>query len=261
MPLAQINGNRLYFEDSGGSGPAIVFSHGGFLDHTMWEHQVAALSSDYRCVTWDERGHGMSECNGSFDYWDGAKDAIALLDELGIREAVFVGMSQGGWLTQRAALGSPERVRGIVLMSTSFRLLSAEELERYGQLAQGWQALGPVDEIAAGTLGAQFAGSDYDGSRYIGKWQSKPPGDWADVWRGVLDGHDDITERMGEIACPALFIHGTVDQVFPVDFAREMSEMVADSRGVTVIDGGPHCLALAESDEVNNALRGFMKEL
>jgi pimeloyl-ACP methyl ester carboxylesterase len=48
MPLAQINGNRLYFEDSGSSGPAIVFSHGGFVDHAMWEHQLAGLSSDAR---------------------------------------------------------------------------------------------------------------------------------------------------------------------------------------------------------------------
>jgi len=58
MPIAQVNGQRLYYEDTGGTGPAVIFSHGLFMDHEMFAPQVAALRRRYRCITWDERGHG-----------------------------------------------------------------------------------------------------------------------------------------------------------------------------------------------------------
>ncbi|HEV2362356.1 MAG TPA: alpha/beta hydrolase, partial [Acidimicrobiales bacterium] len=60
MPNVEINGESIYFEDSGGSGPVVVFSHGFLLDHEMFEPQVRALGDRYRCVTWDERCHGAS---------------------------------------------------------------------------------------------------------------------------------------------------------------------------------------------------------
>lgn len=257
MPFADVQGNRLYFEDSGGSGPAVVFSHGGFLDHTIWQPQVEALSGDYRCITWDERAHGMSECNSPFDYWDAAKDVFGILDALEVDAAVLVGMSQGSWLSQRAALTAPERVRGLVLVGSSYKPLSDEEKQGYGQLAQGWQMMGPLGDIANAVYGIQFAPTDYDGSGYQLKWQGKPPGDWKHAWDAILD-NDDISSRLGEIACPATWIHGEHDQAFPVAFAEEQSALVEDSRGVTVIPGAPHCPSLTHPDEFTTALRDFL---
>ncbi|HEV7865052.1 MAG TPA: alpha/beta fold hydrolase, partial [Acidimicrobiia bacterium] len=157
MPFIESDGNRLYYEDSGAggvseSGPAIVFSHGAFLDHTMWDLVVEALSPTCRCVTWDARGHGMSESSGPFTYWDAAGDVMAILDAAGVEQAVLVGMSQGGWTTQRAALASPDRVRGIVLTGTSVRPLSEQEQAGYTQLSQAWLAMGPVGDIADAVL-------------------------------------------------------------------------------------------------------------
>jgi 3-oxoadipate enol-lactonase len=262
MPLAEINGHQLYFEDTGGEGPAIVLSHGAFLDHTMWAPQVQALSSEYRCITWDERGCGMSDCHGHFTYWDSASDLIALLDHLGVEQAVLVGMSQGGWLTQRAVLTAPGRVRGVVLQGTSVKPLSEPELEGYGQLAAGWMAMGPVGDIAGAVLGIQFAGTDYDGSRYVDKWQGRPPADWDGVWNVILEGRrEDISDRLGEITCPVLFVHGSIDAAFPVDVAHETSKLVPDSRGVIVIEGGPHCASLTHPDQVTAAIRDFASSL
>jgi pimeloyl-ACP methyl ester carboxylesterase len=223
----------------------------------MWDLVVAELSPTYRCITWDERGHGMSEASGPFSYWDAAADVMAILDAAGVDRAVLVGMSQGGWLTQRAALAEPDRVRGIVLTGTSVRLLSDEEQAGYGQLAQGWLNLGPLGDIAKAVLGIQFAPTAYDGSRYIARWQSKPPADWAEVWATVLN-RDDIVDRVAEIKCPALVVHGTGDQAFPVAVAEEMGSMLGDSRGVVVIDGGPHCAALTHPAEMSAAIGDFV---
>jgi 3-oxoadipate enol-lactonase len=261
MPIADVNGHRIYYEDTAGNHPAIVFSHGAFLDHTMWAPQVEALSDAYRCITWDERGCGMTDCHGPFTYWDGASDILTLLDQLGIERATFIGMSQGGWLSQRVALTAPERVVALVLQGTTIKPLSEPEHAGYSQLAQGWMALGPVGEIAGAVIGIQFAGTDYDGSAYVAKWQGKAPADWAEVWNTILSRPDDVTPRLGEITCPVLFIHGSSDAAFPVEIAHEMSRLVPNSRGVVEIAGGPHAVSLTHPEQVNAALRNFLAEV
>jgi 3-oxoadipate enol-lactonase len=260
VPIAELNGNKLYYEVTGDGPEAIVFSHGAFLDHTMWEAVVAELSGEYRCITWDERGHGMSECNGPFDYWAAAADALGLLDLAGVDEAVFVGMSQGGWLSQRAALAAPERVRGLVLQGSSIGMLTPEEHAGYSELGRAWVEHGPVGDIANAVLGIQFAGADYDGSRFVQRWQAKPPSAWAPVWETIL-GRDDITGRAKEIACPVSIVHGTADAAFSLDIADETSRMLAYCIGVTVIVGAPHAAALTHPREVCAAIRSFVQGL
>jgi pimeloyl-ACP methyl ester carboxylesterase len=260
VPIADLNGNKLYYEVTGDGPDTILFSHGAFLDHTLWDGAVADLSDTYRCITWDERGHGMSECNGPFDYWDAANDALGLLDLVGAEEAVFVGMSQGGWLSQRAAIAAPEKVRGLVLQGTSITLLTPEEHAGYTQLGAGWVAMGPVGDIANAVLGIQFAGSDYDGSYYLARWQSKAPSAWAEVWQTILN-RDDILDRVKQIACPVSIVHGTADAAFSLDVARKTAELVPYSTGVTVVVGGPHAAALSHPREVAGAIRTFVKAL
>ena len=101
MPVAAANGVELTYTDSGGQGPAVVFSHGFLMDQAMFDRQVAALTPQYRVVTWDQRGHGGTRAPGPFTYWDSAADVLALLDHLGIERAVLADMSQGGFLSLR----------------------------------------------------------------------------------------------------------------------------------------------------------------
>src|SRR5947199_4928714 len=119
MPFAEVNGQRIRFEDSGGDGPPVILSHGFLMDREMFAPQVGALSPEFRVITWDERGFGETEFDGEpFSYWDSARDCLSLLDHLGIEQAVLGGMSQGGFLSLRAALTSPARVKALVLMDT-----------------------------------------------------------------------------------------------------------------------------------------------
>jgi len=91
MPHARVNDQRLYYEDTGGSGPAIIFSHGIMLDGTMFAPQVAALRDRYRCIVWDQRGHGKTagETLAPFSYYDSADDLAALLALLGVGSAIW----------------------------------------------------------------------------------------------------------------------------------------------------------------------------
>ena len=116
MPVAAANGIQISYTDSGGQGPAVVFSHGYLLYYTMSGRQVAALAPRYRVITWDQRGHCGTRAAGAFTYWDSAADLLGLLDQLGVGRAVLAGMSQGGFVSLRAELTAPDPVRALVLI-------------------------------------------------------------------------------------------------------------------------------------------------
>ena len=119
MPFEKINGTRLFYE-SHGSGPAIVFAHGRGGNHLSWWRQVAAFQSDFRCVTFDQRGWGLSE--GPAEPPDPATvtaDLVALLDHLEIDRAILVAQSMGGVSSLGVTLHHPGRVRGLVLGDTT----------------------------------------------------------------------------------------------------------------------------------------------
>src|SRR5260221_8571534 len=138
MPFADVNGQHVYFEDSGGDGPAVIFSHGFLMDHEMFAPQVEELSGEFRCITWDERGFGQTEATSDFTYWDSADDALALLTHLGIDRAFLVGMSQGGFLSMRAALRASERVLGLGLIDTQSGPEAEEFLPVYNAMTEDW---------------------------------------------------------------------------------------------------------------------------
>ena len=258
MPFANINGNDLYFEDSGGRAPVLLFSHGFLLDHTMWAAQVKSLAKAYRCITWDERGHGMSECRGPFDFYDSAADAIGILVELGLEKAVFVGMSQGGFLSMRAAWKHAPRVKALVLIDSAAALFSEEVLAGYRATADAWLSQGPVGEIAS-SMAALLFGPKWKGSEaWIGKWQSKPPNEFAHPWETVL-GRDEFLHRLPEIRCPSLVIHGSKDQAFDLATAEGLRDNLGDCKGLVVVKGAAHAPNVTHPTEVNAALRNFLK--
>ncbi|HEY3195859.1 MAG TPA: alpha/beta fold hydrolase, partial [Candidatus Dormibacteraeota bacterium] len=94
MPVAEVGGQRLYYEDTGGAGLPLVLSHGFLMDADMFEPQVRALGGRYRVITWDQRGHGRTVSTiEPATFWDSANDLAGLLDHLGVERAVIGGMS------------------------------------------------------------------------------------------------------------------------------------------------------------------------
>ena len=134
MPYLERDGARIFYEDTG-EGPAVLWSHGFLMDLTMFDPQVEGLEG-FRHVRWDERGFGRTESDADFTYWDSADDAVALLDHLGIDQAVFAGMSQGGFLSLRAALAHPDRVRALVLIDTQSGTEDPAVMESYEGMVQ-----------------------------------------------------------------------------------------------------------------------------
>jgi 3-oxoadipate enol-lactonase len=221
MSFADVNGQRISFDDSGGEGPPLILAHGFLMDREMFAPQVRELAPEFRLITWDERGFGETEFDGRpFSYWDSAADCLALLDHLGIERAVVGGMSQGGFLSLRAALLAPERVRALVLIDTQAGVEDAERLPAYRQMQQTWLELGPVDELAQ-TIADLIIGDPALSQPWIEKWRALP----RESMRAPADclfERDDISGRLGEISCPAIVFHGTADRSIEIDRAQEL---------------------------------------
>lgn len=97
--------------------PLVVLTHGGMVDHRVWDFQTPALIPRYRVLLWDVRGHGRSRPGGqNRTISQVAEDLAALLDHLECRRVVFVGLSAGGWLVQEFAYRYPDRVTALVVV-------------------------------------------------------------------------------------------------------------------------------------------------
>ncbi len=257
MPTAAVNGIDLSYDDTGGAGPVVVLSHGYLMDHSMFGAQVAALSPRYRVITWDERGHGPTSSPGPFTYWDSARDLLALLDHLGIDRAVLGGMSQGGFVSMRAAMEQPDRVRGLILIDTQAGTEDPAMAPSYEQMFQIWIAQGPepVQELVSAMILGPGQWPDW-----YAKWAVLDDDQATYAFRCLMD-RDDITDKIGEITAPALIIHGTEDASIPMSKAEELRDGLGGKTTLAVIEGGTHASNISHPDEVNAHMLAFLSSL
>ncbi len=252
-------GATVGLTDSGGDGPVVVFSHGLLMNHAMFAPQVEALRDAYRVVTWDERGHGDAEHEGTWTYWDSAADVLAILDHLGVEQAVLAGMSQGGFLSLRAALTAPDRVRALVLIDTQAGPEEPDILPLYQGMTAAWAADGPSQD----TL-------DFAAAAILGPGADEQP--WKDLWAAMpnhrspqvmhpLMTRENITDRLGEITCPALVVHGDADASIPVAKAQTLVDGLPGARPLVLVEGAGHASNLTFPEPVNAAIKAFLASL
>jgi pimeloyl-ACP methyl ester carboxylesterase len=255
MATIEHNGVRLFFEDSEGQGPVAVFSHGILMDHEMFASQVSGLSDEFRCITWDQRGHGQTGQQGSWTYWDSAQDLLAILDHLEIDHAFLAGMSQGGFLSLRAALLAPERVSGLAFIDSQAGPEDPNVLPMYEGLVAAWMA-GPTVDLAESV--AQIILGPADHEPWVAKWIARPH-DWVAEPFATLAGREDLHDRLSEITCPALVIHGTADTAITMELAQALCDGLARCEGLIAIEGAGHAANLSHPGVVTEALRDFFR--
>jgi 3-oxoadipate enol-lactonase len=262
VPVSKIKvrtGPEIAYEDTGGAGVPIIFSHGLFMDHTMFAPQIECFRKSWRCITWDERAHGGTAYRGQFTYWDSAQDLLALMDALGINRAVHVGMSQGGLLGMRAAILKPQRFVGIVQLATQAGKLADEGAEAFKAIIAEWQQRGATPDKLQ-FLTDLILGPGVDAAYWRQYWARFTPAQLDDAV-SALYALEELYDRLHEVVVPMLTIHGLADVSTPYQRAVRAAREVPDSRGITLIEDGPHAVNLSHPDQVNSALRAFLSEL
>ncbi|MET9261018.1 alpha/beta hydrolase [Amycolatopsis sp. NPDC004079] len=262
MPMATVNDRPIFFADTGGDGPALLLGHGYFLDHSTFSPQAEMLAPEQRLITWDARGHGQTpddDVSTSYTYWDQAKDALGLLDHLGIERAVVGGLSQGGFTALRIALLAPERVAGLVLWDTEATPCDPADKAAYGGMFAALREYGPVDDLII-PLSTQLLGESALRSELCARWRAAPALPLGPAAHCLLE-RDDVSNRLNEITCPTLLMCGEQDVSLPRDRMDLLGERLPNAGDVHVIHGAAHTPTLTHPEQVNPLLQQFLRTL
>jgi pimeloyl-ACP methyl ester carboxylesterase len=257
---------------SRGKGPAIVFSHGVTLSTRVWVKQFEHLPGEgFRCIGFDHRGHGDSECGETGHSVDNlAEDVRTVLEGMDLREAVLVGHSMGGIALQAFAARYPsvaaERVRGMVLMST----LAKTYLSGSSWLRKMFERLtghGPsagelMTQQNLGFLLARIGfGRDPQASHVelVREMIAACPKAQSQAAVRALVGLD-MTEALSRIRVPALVLAGSADVIAPPAQSRRIAELIPAAR-LEEFKGAGHMLMLERTDEVDALIADFARDL
>ena len=262
MPYAKSGHIEIYYEDTGGDLPVIIFSHGLLMDREMFAPHVAALAGRYRCISWDERGHGNTARDelAPFSYYDSADDLAAVLNHAGVERAVLAGMSQGGYLSLRCALTHPSIVRALILIDTQATIEDQTKTPGYELMINDWVANGLSDQTAA-TIGYIILGDGWHGAEaWKAKWRRIKPANLTGVFTTLVT-RDDISEAISKINLPALVIHGAADVAIELHRSEAMRAALPGALPMVVVEGAGHAANLTHPAPVNEAIINFMEAL
>ena len=285
--VTSFDGTRLHVEEFG-SGPCLVFSHGFSLTQDAWHYQRRDLPAEFRCVFFDQRGHGRSGQPRRDDYSLAAlaRDLRVVIDWTGEQRVVVIAHSMAGMAAlQFAALFPDElgrRVAGLVLvdstymdavrgMTASLTSRGAAQFQR-AVITAAFRFIGQ-DPMRAQQLRRRGSDLGYLGTRLFGFGSSPSPSQvaftdrllastdvevWAKVFPSLINfDHSEVLER---IDVPTLIVVGDKDRLTPPASARHMASKIEGSRLLVLEDAGH--MAFVERHELFDAeLAAFAREV
>jgi 3-oxoadipate enol-lactonase len=240
MRFVKVNCLVIHYRDQGQrDGAPLVFIDSLGADFRIWNEVAAILAPDFRIITYDKRGHGLSESGpDENDMADYARDLAALLDQVGVGRATIVGLSIGGLIAQELDRLSPERVAALVLCDTAVKIGTDEVWDqRIAQVERGG-----VESLADSVLERWFT-ADFRSQR-----SAELAGMRAMLTRTPRQGYlaacgalkrADLRPYAGRIEAPTLCLVGDQDGSTPVALVRETASLIPRSR-FEIIEGAGH---------------------
>lgn len=261
MKMADIGGGiKLHYDDRGEpSAPAVVFANSLGTDFRLWDGLLPLLPDGLRIIRYDMRGHGLSSCpDGPYFMGDLVADAAGLLDHLGVKDCVFVGLSVGGIIAQGLAAERMDLVRAMVISNTAAKI---------GTPAM-WE-----DRIRAATRGGIDALADATMERWFSKAFRRDHPDLVELWRNMMTrtplpgflgvsaaiSETDLYTSTARLGLPTLAIAGSEDGSTPPDMVRETCELIKGAR-FHLIRGAGHLPCVEAPQQYAAILADFLRE-
>jgi pimeloyl-ACP methyl ester carboxylesterase len=212
---------RIYYEEHGRGGTALVLAYGIGGNTDMWDVNRDALAAQHRLVLWEPRGHARSDspedpARYSFQRW--VLDLKTVLDVLRIRKAHVGGLSLGAGIATRFALRFPARVRSLVVTNSSSAAglpLSVENLVMRARsieitLTKGMDAMAEFAMAANLNLSERLAIEPAAKEEFYEEYRRLSPIGYANSLRALL-AMDHITDQLPRLRVPVLLIGGDRD--------------------------------------------------
>ena len=265
MPFKDVNGAKIYYEESGSGPETIVFSHGLLMSGEMFSEQVKAFSDRYRCISYDHRGQSRSEVTASgYDMDTLTEDAAALIRALDCAPCHFAGLSMGGFVGMRLAIRHPELLRSVILMATTADPEPEQNKGPYRRLAfiGRWLSFRLVIEPLMKIMFGRSFLEDPARADVRAKWKNHLLGlnrtGTSRAAHGVID-RDGVYDQLGKIKTPTLIIVGKEDVATPPAKSKRMRDAIAGSVYRELPRGG-HSSCIEEPEAVTRAMQDFFDQ-
>jgi 3-oxoadipate enol-lactonase len=255
----QVNGITLAYSDWG-TGFPIVFLHAFPLNRTMWAQQEEALSSQFRILTIDLRGHGESDAPlWHYTLDQSADDVSALLSQLGIQQSLFVGLSMGGYILFAFYRKYATRVKGLILADTRAPADTVEGKNGRFHMAQRAYKEGPsaiADLMIPKLLSPQTIQTRPDLVLRVSAMieNNQISGIVGDLM--AMAERPDSIPLLRQITCPTQIIVGELDQATPLSDAKLMADQIPNVR-LAIIPEAAHLANLEQPEAFNQIVTAF----
>ncbi len=229
MPIAPLSDINIHYrEDGDPSGAPIVFANSLGTDMRMWDKIVADLPAGLRIIRYDMRGHGLSDCpKGPYTMGALVRDAEGLLDHLGVKNSLFVGLSIGGLVAQGLSVKRLDLVRAVVLSNTAAKIgtqsMWADRIEAATN--------GGIEALADATMDRWFPPA-FQATPELSQWRNmltRTPLEGFIGCMHAISGTDFYTPTSG-LRLPAIAIAGSEDKATPPDLLRETIDLIPGSK-------------------------------
>ena len=264
MPKVRVGDVQIFHQVAGDGEPLLlIMGWGG--DHTAWALQVPALSSEFRCVAFDNRGAGQSD-QPDVPYTTRmmAEDTVGLMDALGIDQAHVSGISMGGMVAQEIALSHPDRVRTLQLHATLAR--PDAYLVAVGRSLLRARAALTREEWFRTLLPWIFTPRTYaERAEFVELFVQRflenpyPPSLTGYTRQAEACWAHDSEPRLHLIRCPTLITVGAEDVFVPLRFSRVLQEGIPGAE-LIVIEGGSHGYLWEQFELFNAACLRFLQK-
>ncbi|MBA3947804.1 MAG: alpha/beta fold hydrolase [Herpetosiphonaceae bacterium] len=262
MPTFKTNDIRIHFTHEG-QGEPVMLIHGFPLSVDMWRPQRAALSQRYNVYSIDLRGFGRSDPpTGAMSIDTYADDVVALLNALGIGQAVVGGLSMGGYITMALLRRHPERVKAVMLLDTKMTPDTALGRQGRNEMIVQARTEGPAS-IAAAMLPKMLTPATVQANPALTEHvrtlmaTASVPGLICAL--EALRERPDSTMTLKNARVPALIVVGSADTLTPAAESGAMQEVMHNAF-VIEIPGAAHLSTLEQPSLVDAALLAFLDQ-
>ena len=268
MPFVNVNGIDIHLRETGEGSP-IIFVHGYTGNSRNWALTIPALRENFRTISVDLRGHGLSAKPASEDDYAlevMADDVYELLKSLDVTECVLVGHSMGGMVSQLLILDHPEIVRALVLVDTAAEvpkgLLYDNRRKERARLVEIAREKGMEAVFEEQLRITPIHPALKTNPRYIDIWREQFLMTSREAYIAGANGmasRRSVVADLAKVTVPTLIICGEKDEPF-VEPSRLMHAAIAGSE-LVIIPGAGHGPQMETPGAFNRVLTEFLAKV
>ena len=254
------NGKTIInYEDYGcQNNEVICFSNSLGTDNRLWHKIIDFFKNDYRIITYDKRGHGLSsKPNGNISIEDLALDISDLLDHLRIKEVNLVGISIGGMIAQKLVSIKPNLIKKLILCNTAVKIGNSAIWNDRINLVKKQGITGISDSIISRWFSEDFISMNFDEIQIYKNMLNVTSLDgYIACCEAIKD--TDLTNATNLINKPTLVIVGSDDKSTPPILVEATSKLIKNCI-FKIINNSGHLPCIDNPAEFSYILKNFLK--